>query len=119
MNARTGTTTEHAHSATIPQCLSARRNFNDWWRKLQEQYENKGCPLTAHEQTELLAMLARNPFAAVDKLKYSVVNFDKSYATLLAPQEKTVGEHILIFRANASDDKRSDSRKVDGSTSST
>ncbi len=33
-------------------------------------------------------MLARNPFSAVEKLKYSVVNFETSYATLLAPQKK-------------------------------
>ena len=74
--------------APIPKCLSGRRNFNDWWLKLQEQYKNKGCPLTAHEQREILAMLARNPFAAVEKLKYSIVNFETSYAALLAPLEK-------------------------------
>ena len=56
-------------------------NFNDWWHKLHECYQNKGCPLTAYEQREILAMLARNPFTAVDKLKYSVVNFETSYAT--------------------------------------
>jgi hypothetical protein len=68
--------------APIPKCLSGRRNFSDWWQKLQEQYKNKGCPLRAHEQTEILAMLARNPFTAVEKLQYSVVNFETSFAKL-------------------------------------
>jgi hypothetical protein len=75
-------------NAPIPKSLSGRRNFNDWWRKLQEQYKNKNCPLTAYEQTEILAMLARNPFTAVEKLQYSVVNFETSYATLLAPKNQ-------------------------------
>jgi hypothetical protein len=69
-------------NAPIPKSLSGRRNFTDWWRKLQELYQNKGCPLSAYEQSEILAMLARSPFTAVEKLQYSVVNFEKSYATL-------------------------------------
>jgi hypothetical protein len=76
----------------IPESLTARRNFTDWWVKLQERYKNKGCPLSVYEQSELLAMLARNPFAAVEKLQYSVVNFEASYATLLAPKKKQL-EH--------------------------
>ena len=71
----------------IPKSLTARRNFNDWWLKYQEQYKTKGCPLTAYEQSEVLAMLARNPFTAVEKLKYSVVNFETSYAARLAPRK--------------------------------
>jgi hypothetical protein len=81
-------------NAPIPKSLSGRRNFNDWWLKLQECYQSKGCPLTAYEQTEILAMLTRNPFSAVDKLKYSVANFETSYANLLAPQKlKSSVEH--------------------------
>ncbi len=79
--------TSNRQPAEIPKSLSGRRNFNDWWIKLQECYQNKGCSLTAYEQTEILAMLARNPFSAVDKLKYSVANFETSYVNLFSPQE--------------------------------
>jgi len=72
-------------TAPIPAVLAAQPYFSDaWWPKLLELYKNKGCPMTAFEQGEVLAMLAKQPLSAVSMLKHSVRNFESSFAALPA-----------------------------------
>jgi hypothetical protein len=73
-----------AKAAPIPQSLATRPHFGAWWSKLLELYKNKGRPMTAYEQGEVLAMLAKQPFSAVSMLKHSVKNFETSFAALPA-----------------------------------
>jgi hypothetical protein len=72
-------------TAEIPSVLASQPYFTDaWWPKLLELYKNKGCALTAYEQGEILAMLAKQPRSAVSMLRNSVENFETSFAALPA-----------------------------------
>ena len=79
---------EPAPLVEIPPVLDALPSFTDlWWPRFLDLYKTNGDPLSAYEQSELLARLATQPFSAIEKLKTSIRNF---------PNESPISEEELL-----------------------